>query len=254
MPRYALKLEYDGTPFVGWQRQADGLSVQQVLEEAAAPLNGGAPPLVTASGRTDAGVHAEGQVVDLFLAADLPPERVREAISARTVPHPVVALAAARVADDWSARFACIGRAYRYRVINRAARPALEAGRLWHIKRRLDAGAMHAAAQHLLGRHDFSAYRAAACQAKSPIRTLDRLDVARLGEEVVITAEARSFLHHQVRNMVGTLVEVGAGRRPVEWPRQVLDGGDRGKAGQTAPPQGLVFRAARYDPDPDWVQ
>jgi tRNA pseudouridine38-40 synthase len=253
MPRYALRLEFDGTPFVGWQRQADGLSVQQVIEEAAAPLNAGTPPLATAAGRTDAGVHAEAMVVDLLLAADLPPERVREAINARTAPHPVVALAAARVAEDWSARFACTGRAYRYRIMNRAARPAMEAGRLWHVKRRLDAEAMHAAAQGLLGRHDFSAFRAAACQAKSPLRTLDRLEVMRHGEEVVIVAEARSFLHHQVRNMVGTLVEVGAGKRGVDWPRQVLEGRDRRRAGQTAPPEGLVFRAARYDPEPEWA-
>lgn len=253
MPRYALKLEYDGTPFVGWQRQAQGISVQQVIEEAAAPLNGGAPATATAAGRTDAGVHAEGQVVDLLLAAELPPERVREAINARTVPHPVVAVAAARVAAGWSARFACTGRGYVYRIANRPARPALEAGRLWHVKRRLDAAAMQAAAQLLLGQHDFSAFRAAACQAKSALRTLDRLEVTRLGEEVVVTAEARSFLHHQVRNMVGTLVEVGFGRRPVTWPRQVLDGRDRARAGQTAPPDGLVFRFARYDPEPDWV-
>jgi tRNA pseudouridine38-40 synthase len=252
MPRYALRLEYDGTPFIGWQRQAEGLSVQQVIEEAAAPLNRGEPPVATAAGRTDSGVHAEAQVVDLMLAAELDPERVREAINARTAPHPVVALAAARVADDWSARFACTGRGYRYRIMNRPARPAIEAGRLWHIKRQLDAAAMHEAAQRLLGRHDFSAYRAAACQAKSPLRTLDRLEVARLGEEVVITAEARSFLHHHVRNMVGTLVEVGFGRRTVDWPRRVLEGRDRTRAGQTAPPEGLVFRFARYDPEPDW--
>lgn len=253
MPRYALRLEFDGTGFVGWQRQAVGLSIQQVIEAAAAPLNRGEAVLATAAGRTDAGVHAEAMVVDLLLAADLPPERVREAINARTAPHGVVALAAAQVADDWSARFACIGRGYRYRIMNRAARPALEAGRLWHIKRRLDAEAMHAAAQALLGRHDFSAFRAASCQATSPWRTLDRLDVARIGQEVVITTAARSFLHHQVRNLVGTLVEVGFGRRGVDWPRRILEGLDRGKAGQTAPPEGLVFQAARYDPEPDWV-
>ncbi|WP_237217727.1 tRNA pseudouridine(38-40) synthase TruA [Falsiroseomonas oryziterrae] len=253
MPRYALKLEFDGSGFVGWQRQPDGLSIQQVIEEAAAPLNRGEQVLATTAGRTDAGVHAEGLVVDLVLANDLPPERVREAISARTVPHRVVALAAARVPDEWSARFDCIGRGYRYRILNRAARPALEAGRLWHVKRRLDAAAMHEAAQALLGRHDFSAFRAAACQAKSPLRTLDRLEVMRVSDEIVVVAEARSFLHHQVRNLVGTLVEVGAGRRGVAWPRQLLDGRDRTKAGMTAPPEGLVFRFARYDPEPDWV-
>jgi len=253
MPRYALKLEFDGAPFVGWQRQAVGLSIQQAVEAAAAPLNGGAMPLATAAGRTDAGVHAEAMVVDILLARDLPPERVREAINARTAPLPVVAIGAALVAEAFSARFDCLGRSYRYRILNRPARAALEAGRFWHVKRRLDAAAMHDAAQGLLGRHDFSAYRAAACQAASPLRTLDRLSVARLGEEVVITAEARSFLHHQVRNLVGTLVEVGLGRRGVDWPRRVLEGRDRGQAGQTAPPQGLVFTAARYAPEPAWV-
>jgi tRNA pseudouridine38-40 synthase len=253
MPRYALRLEYDGAALHGWQRQDGPLSVQQVLEEAAAPLNAGEVPLATGAGRTDAGVHAEAQVADLLLALDLPPERVREAINARTVPHRVVVLAAARVPDDWSARFACTGRAYRYRILNRPARPALEAARMWHVKRRLDAGAMHEAAQMLLGRHDFSAYRAASCQAKSPLRTLARLDVTRLGEEIAIAVEARSFLHHQVRNMVGTLAEVGHGRRPVTWPRAVLDGRDRSKAGQTAPAEGLVLTAARYDPEPDWI-
>lgn len=254
MPVYALRLEYDGGPFVGWQRQDSGLSVQQVIEEAAAALNGGVPPTATAAGRTDAGVHAEGQVAQIEIATDLPPERVREALNFHTRPHPVAVRAAARIADpDWSARFSCIGRAYRYRILNRSARPALDAGRVWHIKQRLDAGAMHAAAQALLGHHDFSAFRAAACQAKGPVRTLDRLDVQRLGEEVVVTAEARSFLHHQVRNLVGTLVQVGDGRRPASWPRAVLDGRDRTRAGQTAPAEGLTFTAARYDPEPDWM-
>jgi tRNA pseudouridine38-40 synthase len=252
MPRYALLIEYNGAPFVGWQRQANGASVQQVLEEAAAPLNGGVAPVLTAAGRTDAGVHAEGQVADLEIAADLAPERVREALNLRTRPHPISVLRAALVPEGWSARFACIGRGYRYRILNRRPRPALDAGRVWHVPQRLDAAAMHAAAQGLLGRHDFSAYRAAACQAKDALRTLDRLDVSRLGEEIEIRAEARSFLHHQVRNMVGTLVQVGLGKRPVTWPRSVLDGRDRTRAGQTAPADGLTFLFARYDPAPDW--
>jgi tRNA pseudouridine38-40 synthase len=252
MPRYALLLEYDGAPFCGWQRQGGLPSVQQVLEEAAAPLNHGIAPTATAAGRTDAGVHAAGAVADIEIALDLPPERVRDALNFRTQPHPVVVRAAARVAPGWSARFDCLGRGYRYRILNRPARPALQAAKAWHVKRRLDAEAMHAAAQLLLGRHDFSAYRAAACQAKSPLRTLDVLDVARHGEDILITAEARSFLHHQVRNLVGTLAEVGQGRRPVTWPRQVLEGLDRGRAGQTAPPDGLTFRFARYDPMPGW--
>jgi tRNA pseudouridine38-40 synthase len=252
MPRYALLVEYDGTPFVGWQRQANGLSVQQVLEEAGAPLNQGMKPETQASGRTDAGVHAEGQVVSMELAADLPPERVREALNTRSRPHPVSVLSVARVPDAWSARFTARGRAYRYRILNRRPRPALDAGRVWHVPQPLNAAAMHEAAQMLLGKHDFSAYRAAACQAKDALRTLDRLDVSRLGEEVVVQTAARSFLHHQVRNMVGTLVEVGLGRRPASWPRQLLDGRDRTRAGQTAPPEGLCFLRAEY-PDPlDW--
>lgn len=253
MPSYALLLEYDGAPFVGWQRQEAGLSVQQVLEEAAARLNGGEIPLVAAAGRTDAGVHAEGQVAQVSLSAELPPERVREALNFHTRPHPVAVLGAAVMPVEWSARFSATGRAYRYRILNRRARPALDLGRVWHVQRRLDAGAMHDAAQMLLGKHDFSAFRASACQAKSALRTLDRLDVARLGEEVVITAEARSFLHHQVRNLVGTLAEVGWGRRPPSWPRAVLDGRDRSRAGQTAPPEGLALTGVRYDPPIDWV-
>jgi tRNA pseudouridine38-40 synthase len=253
MPRYALRLEYDGAPFCGWQRQDGLLSIQSVLEEAAAHLNGGEVPLVTAAGRTDAGVHAEAQVAHLDLATDLPPERVREALNFHTRPHPVAITGAAIVAPDWSARFSAIGRAYRYRILNRAARPALEWGRVWHVKKRLDAAAMHEAAQGLLGRHDFSAYRAASCQAKSPLRTLDRLDVTRLGDEIEIIAEARSFLHHQVRNMVGTLVEVGYGRRPASWPRSVLLGADRAKAGQTAPPEGLVLTGVKYPEAVGWI-
>ena len=253
MPRYALRLEYDGAPFCGWQRQDGLLSIQSVLEEAAAHLNGGEVPLVTAAGRTDAGVHAEAQVAHLDLATDLPPERVREALNFHTRPHPVAITGAAVVAPDWSARFTAIGRAYRYRILNRAARPALEWGRVWHVKKRLDAAAMHEAAQGLLGRHDFSAYRAASCQAKSPLRTLDRLDVTRLGDEIEIIAEARSFLHHQVRNMVGTLVEVGYGRRPASWPRSVLIGADRAKAGQTAPPEGLVLTGVKYPEAVGWI-
>jgi tRNA pseudouridine38-40 synthase len=252
MPSFALLVEYDGAPFVGWQRQSTGLSIQQVIEEAAAHLNGGEPPLATAAGRTDAGVHAEAQVVQVELSADLPAERVRDALNFHARPNPVVVLAAVAVAPGWSPRFDAVGRAYRYRILNRRARPALELGRVWHVQRRLDAAAMHRAAQGLLGRHDFSAYRAASCQAKSPLRTLDRLDVTRLADEVVIVAEARSFLHHQVRNLVGTLAEVGLGRRPESWPRAVLDGRDRARAGQTAPPEGLVLTAVRYDPPIDW--
>jgi tRNA pseudouridine38-40 synthase len=252
MPRYALLVEYDGTPFVGWQRQRDGLSVQQVLEEAAAPLNGGVEPVVGAAGRTDAGVHAEGQVAQVDLAADLPADRVREALNTRTRPHPISVLSVIRPPEEWSARFSAVHRAYRYRILNRRARPGLDLGRVWHVPQRLDVAAMHAAAQGLLGHHDFSAFRAAACQAKDALRTLDRLDVSREGEEVVVRVAARSFLHHQVRNMVGTLAQVGRGLRPVSWPRAVLDSRDRRKAGQTAPAEGLCFVSVRYEPGLDF--
>ena len=252
MPRYALLIEYDGGGFHGWQRQEALATVQQAIEEAAARLNGGEPAATIVAGRTDAGVHAEGQVADIMLAADLPPERLREALNFHTRPLPVAIRAAARAPEGWSPRFSALRRSYRYRILNRAARPALDAGRVWHIQRRLDVDAMHAAAQTLLGRHDFSAYRAASCQAKDALRTLDRLDVSRFGEEVVIVAEARSFLHHQVRNLVGTLAEVGLGKRPDSWPRKVLDGRDRTRAGQTAPPEGLCFLRVEYAEALDW--
>ena len=252
MPRYALLVEYDGAPFVGWQRQDNGVSVQGVLEEAAARLNGGIVPTLTAAGRTDAGVHAEGQVAELEIAADLPPERLREALNFHTRPHPVAVIGAALAPEGWNARFSATARAYRYRILNRGPRPALDLGRVWHLPQWLEAEAMHAAAQSLLGRHDFSAFRAAACQAKSALRTLDRLEVSRMGTEVQVTAGARSFLHHQVRNLVGTLVQVGLGKRPVGWPRQVLDGRDRARAGQTAPAEGLTFLSVQYTTIPDW--
>lgn len=254
MPRYAVTLEYDGGPFVGWQRQDAGLSVQQVMEAAAAALQlpGGSPPEVLAAGRTDAGVHAAGQVVQIDLAREIAPGRLCEALNHHLRPHPVAAVRGALAPEEWHARFSATRRAYRYCILNRRARPVLEAGRVWHIRHPLDDAAMHAAAQTLLGRHDFSAYRAAACQARTPLRTLERLDVARDGAAVVVTVEARSFLHHQVRNLVGTLVEVGLGRRPAAWPRAVLDGRDRAAGGQTAPAEGLCFMAVRYDPEPNW--
>jgi tRNA pseudouridine38-40 synthase len=252
MTLYALTLEYDGTPFVGWQRQENGLSVQKVLEEAAAMLNDGLVPLAVAAGRTDAGVHAEGQVAQLDLARDIAPDKLREALNYHTKPHPVAVVSAALAPEGWNARFSARHRGYRYRILNRRARPALEQGRVWHIPQRLDAAAMHAAAQQLLGKHDFSAFRAAACQAKSPLRTLDRLDVSRLGDEILVAAEARSFLHHQVRNLVGTLAEVGLGKRGEAWPRLVLESRDRTMAGMTAPAEGLTFAFVRYEHEPDW--
>lgn len=227
--------------------------MQQVIEAAAARLAHGAPVTATAAGRTDAGVHAEGQVVHLDLAPKLPPERVRAALDFHTRPHRIAIRAACLAPPGWSPRFSAVQRRYRYRILNRPAKPALEAGRVWHMPRPLDAEAMHRAAAALRGRHDFSAYRAASCQAPHAIRTLDALEVTRAGEEIAVHAAARSFLHHQVRNLVGTLVEVGLGRRGEAWPRAVLDGRDRRAAGQTAPAEGLTFLEVRYDPPLAWA-
>ncbi len=249
MPRYALRLEYDGTGFVGWQRQDNGISVQDVLELAAARL-AGAPVAATTAGRTDAGVHAAGQVVHIDLPRDFPLRTVREALNFHMKPYRVAVLDAAAVADDWHARFTAIGRAYRYRILNRRARPALLFGQVWHVQKPLDQAAMHGAAQSLLGRHDFSAFRAAACQAKTPWRTLDRLDVIRDGEMVEIVVEARSFLHHMVRNFVGTLKLVGEGAWPAARVAEVLAGRDRALAGPTAPAAGLCMTGVRYPVDP----
>jgi tRNA pseudouridine38-40 synthase len=252
MPRYALLIAYDGRDFVGWQRQSNGISVQEVIEAAGAKLDGGALPRATAAGRTDSGVHAEGMVAELALRRDIPPPRLRAALDFHTRPHRLAVLAAAPAPEGWSPRFSAIQRHYRYRILNRAGRPALEEGRVWHVPLPLDVSAMHAAAQGLLGRHDFSAYRATSCQAKHAIRTLDRLDVTRAGEEVWFDVSGRSFLHHQVRNLVGTLHQVGRGLRPVGWPRAVLEEGDRRGAGQTAPAEGLCFLRVDYPQPIAW--
>ena len=250
MTVWALLLEYDGAPFVGWQRQQNGLSVQAVLERAASRLSGGIAVSSIVAGRTDAGVHAEAQVAQLTLATPLSPDRLREALNYHMKPHPVVVLRIAPAPDGWNARFSAIGRAYRYRILNRRTRPALQAGRVWHVSAPLDDAAMHEAAQSLLGRHDFTSFRAAGCQARSPLRTLDRLDVRRSGELVEITAEARSFLHHQVRNMVGTLKLVGDGHWPPAQVAAALAARDRSAAGPTAPPDGLYLTGVRYAADP----
>ena len=252
MPRFALLLEYDGSEFIGWQIQANGLSLQAVLEAAAAKLAGGAHVASIVAGRTDAGVHAEGQVAHIDLPTGYPVDRLRDALNFHMKPHRLVVLRAAAVPDDWSARFSAIGRAYRYRILDRRPRPALLEGRVWHVERRLDEAAMAAAAAGLLGRHDFSSFRASSCQAKSPLRTLDRLDVTRLGDIVEIIAEARSFLHHQVRNMVGTLKLVGDDSWPVERVAAALAARNRAAAGPTAPPQGLTLTGVRYLDDPFW--
>ena len=250
MPRYALLIEYDGRDFVGWQQQDNGISIQSVLEGAAIRLSGGEPVASVVAGRTDAGVHAAGQVAQIDLPRGLPPATVRDALNFHMKPHPVVVLRAAMVGAGWNARFSARSRAYRYRILNRRPRPALALGRVWHVERALDAAAMAKAARALLGRHDFTSFRASSCQAKNPLRTLDRLDVTRVGEIVEIVAEARSFLHHQVRNMVGTLRLVGDGSWPVSRVAEALAARDRRVAGPTAPPEGLCLTSVRYDPDP----
>jgi tRNA pseudouridine38-40 synthase len=247
---WALQLEYDGGPFVGWQRQDNGLSVQDVVEAAAERLNDGAKVAATVAGRTDSGVHAAGQVVALALRAGFRPRQVRDALNYHMKPHPVVVVRAAPAPEGWNPRFSAVQRSYRYVILNRRARPALLLGKASHVATPLDADAMHAAAQLLLGKHDFTSFRAAACQAKSPIRTLDRLDVTRAGDIITIVAEARSFLHHQVRNLVGTLRLVGEGRWPVERVASVLKARDRSAAGPTAPAEGLCLMHVQYPQDP----
>ena len=247
MPRYKLTIEYDGGPFVGWQRQANGRSVQQAIEEAVQAFTGAFATLHGA-GRTDAGVHALGQVAHVDLERDWPVATVRNALNAHLKAEPVAILAAEKVADDFDARFSAVKRHYLYRISDRRASLALDRGRLWHSTNFLDAEAMHEAAQPLLGKHDFTTYRAAECQAKSPVKTLDRLDVSRHGEEIAITAIARSFLHHQVRSMVGTLKRIGEGAWPVSAAGDALAARDRARCGPVAPAAGLYLVRVDYEP------
>jgi tRNA pseudouridine38-40 synthase len=245
MPRYKLVIEYDGAPFVGWQVQENGPSVQGALEAAVAAFCGEAAS-VRGAGRTDAGVHALGQVAHLDLAREWDADAVRDAINAHLRPHPIAVLSAEPVAAAFDARFSARQRHYLYRIIDRRAPLALERSRAWRIPRPLDAQAMHAAAQRLVGRHDFTTFRAAECQAKSPIKTLDRLDVERLGDEVRIHASARSFLHHQVRSMVGSLAWVGEGKWSAADLAHALEARDRAACGPVAPPDGLYLVRVEY--------
>ncbi|ODU71669.1 MAG: tRNA pseudouridine(38-40) synthase TruA [Novosphingobium sp. SCN 66-18] len=247
MTRFALTLEWNGQPYMGFQRQAHGPSVQQAVEEAAFAVTGQAVTL-HAAGRTDTGVHALAMRAHFDLARDFDPFRLSEALNARLrlAGHAVAVLEARVVDADWHARFSCLGRAYEYRIANRRAPLTLEAGLAWRIARSLDAGAMHAAAQELVGHHDFTTFRSVHCQAASPLKTLDRLDVRREGDHVIVEAAARSFLHHQVRSMVGCLALVGQGM----WTRAdlaaALAAKDRCKLGLNAPPEGLYFVKATY--------
>jgi tRNA pseudouridine38-40 synthase len=243
--RWRLTVEYDGTPFMGWQRQDHGPSVQQALEEAAERMTGERATF-TAAGRTDAGVHALAMGAHVDLEKPLTPHRLREGLNALLRPHPVAVLEAKQVADDWHARFSCVGRRYFYRILNRRAPPALDRGRVWHIAQKLDVVAMQAGAERLVGRHDFTTFRSAHCQSDSPVKTLDQLDVDRSGDEVRIHAAARSFLHHQVRSMVGCLALVGRGQWTPDDMKTALEAKDRAALGLNAPPHGLYFVNALY--------
>lgn len=245
MTRFRLLIEYDGRPFMGWQRQAHGPSVQQTVEEAARSITG-EPCTVHAAGRTDAGVHALGMAAHLDVDRAIAPFRLMEALNARMKPHPVAIVDCAEAEPDWHARFSCVGRRYLYRIANRRAPLTLAKGQAWRIARPLDANAMHRAAQHLVGRHDFTTFRSVACQAESPIKTLDRLEVRRVNDMIEIEAAARSFLHHQVRSMVGCLALVGQGQWRAEQLREALELRDRAALGLNAPPDGLFFVAAIY--------
>lgn len=245
MPRYKLTIEYDGAPFRGWQVQERDLTVQGVLEQAAKALSG-EDVLVHGAGRTDAGVHAKGQVAHLDFSKAFRTDQVRDAMNAHLRPHPVGVLSAEVVAADFEARFSAIKRHYLYRIVNRRADLALDLGHAWRVPKPLDADAMHHAAQRLLGKHDFTTFRATECQAKSPEKTLDQFDVARDGENVNVIVSARSFLHHQVRSMVGSLVWVGEGRWSADDLERALDAKDRTACGPVAPPDGLYLMRVDY--------
>lgn len=245
MPRYKLTIEYDGTPFVGWQQQAGQLSVQEALETAIRGFSGETVRTQTA-GRTDAGVHALGQVAHFDLEKDWDPFRVSEALNYHLRPHPIAILSCEKVGEDFEARFSALSRHYEYRILNRRARPALDVNQVWHVAVPLDAAAMHEAAQTILGLHDFTTFRAAECQANSPIRTLDKLDVTREGDMVVLRVSARSFLHHQVRSLTGSLKLVGEGKWPISGLRDALDARDRSRCGAMAPASGLYLVKIDY--------
>jgi tRNA pseudouridine38-40 synthase len=243
--RFALTVEFDGRPFMGWQRQSHGPSVQATIERAARVVTG-EDVVVHAAGRTDAGVHGLAMRAHCDVAKPLTAFRLMEALNAVMRPDPVAILACEIVPDDWHARFSCTARHYEYRIANRRAPLTIEAGLAWQVPQPLDAGAMAAAAAHLVGRHDFTTFRSAHCQADSPLRTLDRLDVVRTGDRIAVRASARSFLHHQVRSMVGCLALVGMGRWSPDQVGAALAARDRAALGLNAPPDGLFFVGADY--------
>ena len=245
MPRYKLTIEYDGGPFVGWQRQDNGPSVQGALEAAAAKLDGG-PREVYGAGRTDSGVHALGQVAHVDLEKDLPADKVRDAINHHLKPHPIAVVEAVRVTDEFHARFKAHRRGYIYRLHARRAPLTLTRGQVWRVYQPLDVEAMHTTAQHLVGTHDFTTFRDSQCQADSPVKSLDKIAVFHSGEEIHLTVEAISFLHRQVRSIVGSLVEVGLGKWTPEDFKAALDAADRSRCGPVAPPDGLYLSLVAY--------
>ena len=253
MPRYAFRLEYDGRPFAGWQRQDGPASVQQTFEEALRALEPDTPS-TAAAGRTDAGVHAMGQVAHADLLRHWTPFRLSEAVNWHLKPAPIAVTACARVAEDWHARFAAVERRYTYRIAARRAPLVLDAGQAWRVPGPLDAEAMHQAAKVLTGRHDFTTFRASICQAKSPVKTLDAIEVEALplagGTEIRLHLRARSFLHNQVRSIAGTLERVGAGAWPPHRVREALDAKTRAACGPVAPPGGLCLTGVGYPEDP----
>lgn len=245
MTRWRLTIEYDGGPFMGWQRQDHGPSVQQALEEALQRITGEAGQFI-AAGRTDAGVHALAMSAHVDVERGLTPHRLREGLNALVRPKPISVIDVCPVAADWHARFSCVGRRYLYRILGRRAPPVLDAGRVWHMPIPLDADGMRDGAAHLIGRHDFTTFRSAQCQADSPVKTLDKLDVVQAGDEIHVTAAARSFLHHQVRSMVGCLALVGRGQWQPDDMGKALEARDRAALGFNAPPRGLYFVEATY--------
>jgi tRNA pseudouridine38-40 synthase len=245
MPRYKLIIEYDGTPFAGWQWQDDAPSVQRALTDAMTAFCGHAVKIAGA-GRTDAGVHALGQVAHVDLEKDWRTDKVRDAVNAHLRPHPIAILSAEKVADDFDARFSAKKRHYLYRIANRRPDLALDRLRAWRVPRKLDVEAMHEAAQRLVGKHDFTTFRSTECQAKSPVKTLDRLDVSREGEEVIVTTSARSFLHNQVRSMVGSLAYVGDGKWSAGDLAGALAARNRAACAPVAPPEGLYLMRVDY--------
>jgi tRNA pseudouridine38-40 synthase len=245
MTRFRLTVEFDGRPFMGWQRQAHGSSVQAAIEDAAKKVTG-EDVVVYAAGRTDAGVHAEAMVAHLNITKEMTPFRLMEALNAVMRPQPIAILDCTVVSDDWHARFSCTGRRYIYRIVNRRAPLALDHGRAWRVVPSLDHEAMHDAAQIFVGTHDFTTFRSVHCQSASPIKSIDRMVVRRFGEELEVEVAARSFLHHQVRSMVGCLVLVGEGKWSADDLKAALDAKNRTALGFNAPPDGLYFIEANY--------